>query len=57
MSTILPVASKTVLIGRPEYQLLLDGRVQIIHLGLEKNKDAALTAKSKVQNDLLLCLQ
>lgn len=49
MSSILPVASKTVLIGRPEYQLLLDG-VRIINLGLAKKEDTALTAKSKVKN-------
>ncbi|XP_008187953.2 ankyrin repeat and zinc finger domain-containing protein 1 isoform X2 [Acyrthosiphon pisum] len=38
MSTILPSASKTVLIGRPEYQSLLDG-VQLISLGLTRKEE------------------
>ncbi|CAI6347589.1 unnamed protein product [Macrosiphum euphorbiae] len=38
MSTILPFASKTVLIGRHDYQSLLDG-VQLISLGLTRKED------------------
>lgn len=46
---ILPVASKTVLIGSSNYQSLLDG-VHLINLGLEKKEDTVLTLKSKFQN-------
>jgi len=50
MSTILPSASKTVLIGGPDYQSLLDG-VKLISLGLTKKEDtAAVGLKSKILN-------
>lgn len=52
MSTILPSASKTVLIGRPEYQSLLDG-VRLISLGLTRKEDtAAVGLKSNILNIL-----
>lgn len=50
---ILPVPSKTVLIGRPDYQSLLDG-VHLINLGLEKKEDTVLALKSKFQNTYTL---
>lgn len=43
---ILPVASKTVLVGSSDYQLLLDG-VQLINLGLTKKEDKVIMFKSK----------
>lgn len=46
---ILPVASKTVFIGRSDYQSLLDG-VHLINLESEKREDTVLTLKSKYQN-------
>lgn len=52
MTAILPVASKTVLIGRPEYQSLLDG-VRLINLGLPKKEDTVLISKSKIYNVVL----
>ncbi|KAL4112462.1 hypothetical protein QTP88_016247 [Uroleucon formosanum] len=45
MSTILPFASKTVLIGRPDYQSLLDG-VKLISLELTR-KENTETVESK----------
>lgn len=50
---VLPVASKTVMIGHPDYQSLLDG-VCLINLGLEKKEDTVLTLKSKFQNTFAL---
>lgn len=50
---ILPLANKTVLIGSPDYQSLLDG-VQLINLGLTKKEDTVITSKSKIQNVLHL---
>lgn len=46
MSMILPVASKKVLIGCPNYQELLKG-VKLINLGLTKKEDT-LSTKSKI---------
>lgn len=46
MSIILPVASKSVLIGCSDYQKLLDG-VKIINLELTKKDDTALASKCK----------
>lgn len=55
MSMILPVASKTVLIGRSEYRLLLDGGVHLINLGLaKKEEETVLATTSKVQHNVIL---
>jgi len=53
---ILPMASKTVLIGRSEYQSLLDG-VRLINLGLEKKEETVLKLKSKVIYIYNICVQ
>ncbi|XP_060840505.1 tRNA endonuclease ANKZF1-like [Rhopalosiphum padi] len=50
MSTILPSASKTVLIGRPEYQSLLDG-VRLISLGLTRKEDTAAVGLKNLDVD------
>ncbi|KAL5240290.1 hypothetical protein ACI65C_007700 [Semiaphis heraclei] len=50
MSTILPFASKTVLIGRPDYQSLLDG-VKLISLGLTRKEDTVATDFKNLEID------
>ncbi|XP_060869710.1 tRNA endonuclease ANKZF1-like [Metopolophium dirhodum] len=56
MSTILPIASKTVLIGRPDYQSLLDG-VQLINLGLTRKEDSEFELKNlEIEKNYLLGL-
>ncbi|CAH1707934.1 unnamed protein product [Aphis gossypii] len=50
MSTILPSASKTVLIGRPDYQSLLDG-VRLISLGLTRKEDTVAVGLKNLEVD------
>lgn len=49
MATILPLPSKTVVIGSNDFQSLMDG-ARLIHLGSTKKEDTSLTVKSNTQN-------
>lgn len=52
MSSFLPVANKTVVIGSSDFQSLLDG-VKLVYVGLTKKEDTENTPKSKKQNSVL----
>jgi hypothetical protein len=48
MATILPLPSKTVIIGSNDFQSLING-VRLIHLGSTKKEDTVLEIKSNTQ--------